>query len=238
MTSDREQRWQQNTSKPLSFPKISLKELMRGQPRWNIGQLLVWIATNDPGAVAAASEARDPEKAGDFYEGIPWAAVAALILEDRSLREQEKPGEWINAAIAVLRSGRIYSFGRVNKQPSHQFEGFEWDQFYIHLGHDWYPSVKWRGTDAGPIEEISFDAQSILNECPVMRKSVDRKKRGPFPSKRERVKNEMRDDIKNGKRSVESLQKAKEQCLANYYSVSRETVRAARNEVLSELQGP
>jgi hypothetical protein len=234
-TAFSERRWRKIALQPLCFPKISIEELLRVLPRWNIGQLLVWIATKDPAAVSAAREDMDPNKPGEVFAGIPGDAIAALILEDRSMRAQTRPEEWTSTAVTASRSGRIVSYGRVNKQPLRKLGELEWEQFYIHIAHDWAPSVRWRH-NRGLIEGVIFDAQSVISEIPAPPGSVNRKKRGPFPFKFEQIKKEMLEDINSGRRSVESLRKEKQQSLAKSYASSRETVQSARKAVLSEFE--
>src|SRR5262249_39527720 len=57
--------------------------------------------------------------------------------------------------------------------------------------------------------------------------------RGPRAETRARVEGAMRSDIESGKVTQESLKKTPEKALAAHYGASRDTVRKARNSVLS-----
>jgi hypothetical protein len=61
------------------------------------------------------------------------------------------------------------------------------------------------------------------------------RRRGPEPTTRDRVAEAMRRAIRDGQSTVAALKDAKEEALASTHSCSRETVRNARNLVLSEF---
>lgn len=63
------------------------------------------------------------------------------------------------------------------------------------------------------------------------------KPRGRPATQRNRVANQMRDEIARGTHSAATLAAEKEEALAAAYGVSRETARLARNSVLSEIDG-
>jgi hypothetical protein len=62
-------------------------------------------------------------------------------------------------------------------------------------------------------------------------------RRGRHPKKLEQVKEAMRGDIRDGKRTAESLGAMLEKELENTYGASRDTTRKARAAVLSEIVG-
>ena len=64
-----------------------------------------------------------------------------------------------------------------------------------------------------------------------------RKPRGPRPEKRKQVVQKMMDKIKSGSTTVDQLRGEKEEALAVQYGVSRDTVRKARAEVLTQSHG-
>lgn len=66
-------------------------------------------------------------------------------------------------------------------------------------------------------------------------RSPSSNRRGPPPIKREQAREAMRRDIQEGKRSVEELRNMREKELEANYLFSRDTLRKARNEVLSEF---
>jgi hypothetical protein len=61
------------------------------------------------------------------------------------------------------------------------------------------------------------------------------RKRGPKAKKFEAIKTSMRNDLRQGKRTKLELQTMREKELAAIYHASRDTVRRARNALLSEL---
>jgi hypothetical protein len=60
--------------------------------------------------------------------------------------------------------------------------------------------------------------------------------RGPRPDKRLRVEAAMRDNIGDDSYKAQALRLAKEEQLATFHNVSRDTIRRARRTVLSEFQ--
>jgi hypothetical protein len=63
------------------------------------------------------------------------------------------------------------------------------------------------------------------------------RRRGPKPTKRDQVKDHMRDDIEQGRRTQADLRKMSEKELLNAYPYckSRHTVREARKGVVAEI---
>jgi hypothetical protein len=67
--------------------------------------------------------------------------------------------------------------------------------------------------------------------------SVPRGVRGRKPRKREMIEQAMKRDILEGRTSLATLQEMLEKNLVEFYDASRDTVRKARNAVVSELVG-
>jgi hypothetical protein len=65
--------------------------------------------------------------------------------------------------------------------------------------------------------------------------SGEPRKRGPKAQKFRRIKERMKADIQSGQWTRADLENAQEKELESKYSASRDTVRAARNELLSEI---
>jgi hypothetical protein len=65
-----------------------------------------------------------------------------------------------------------------------------------------------------------------------------KRRRGAKPTKLERVKEAMKSDIRQGRRTVAELSKMREKDLAAEYDVSRDTVRKARNAVSKLVKNP
>jgi len=66
---------------------------------------------------------------------------------------------------------------------------------------------------------------------------VGKRPRGRKPNKFEQVKEAMRVDLRQGRRTVADLQEMLEKDLAGTYGVSRDTARRARNAVVAEFDG-
>jgi hypothetical protein len=62
------------------------------------------------------------------------------------------------------------------------------------------------------------------------------RRRGPRPRKSEQTMEAMRDDIRQGRRTMSDLEEMLEKDLAAHYGVSRDTARKARSAVLSEMK--
>src|SRR5262249_2072156 len=90
-----------------------------------------------------------------------------------------------------------------------------------------------------PIEkpsELHEKAQNSTHRKQVPPVRLEVRKRGPGPVKLEKVKQEMRRDIQEGRQTVASLRAMREKELQAYGGgVSRDTGRKARDVVLSEL---
>ncbi len=61
------------------------------------------------------------------------------------------------------------------------------------------------------------------------------RKRGPVPATLQRVKNGMYGEVRSGKMNIEQLMSLPEDSLAAQFSVSRDTIRRAKNAILSEI---
>jgi hypothetical protein len=201
---------------------------LRRDPRWSIEQVLVWIASRDLSAVAAANDVQTGPGMGRI--------VAAVDLADASAASEDRSA-WAVAAITQLRSGRLDSVGRVNGEALRNLAPFEWDQFKIVFDHVGCPRVDWNGSHGGRIENVGVDAVGVLKEFPATRQSSYLKP-GPQPKKRELTKLRMMEDIRSSRLTLSDLKALKEEFMRAQYGVSRQTAREARDEVLSELETP
>jgi hypothetical protein len=80
----------------------------------------------------------------------------------------------------------------------------------------------------------------LVEPAPPLAESVPAsalRRRGPPATRFERVKQAMKNDILQGQFTLDWLDNAYEKTLADRYQVSRDTVRKARNAVVSELRG-
>ena len=205
-------------------PPITKRDLLRRDRRWSLEQFLVWIATRDLRAVAAANDVQTGPGMG-FAVAAVELEIAGATTEDRSA--------WAQAAITALKSGRLDSFGRVNGEALRKLEPFEWDQFEICFNHAVYPRIVWNGSYGGKIENVGIDAVGVLKEFPAILQSGGQKS-GPKPNKREGTKLRMIEDIRSGKFTVDKLRSMLQDAMAKEYGVSRYTALKA----LSELETP
>jgi hypothetical protein len=81
----------------------------------------------------------------------------------------------------------------------------------------------------------AIPAGEFLTLTPTRRPAIQGRKRGPTPEKLARVMEAMRGDIREGRKTTDSLSAMKEEALAATYNVSRDTARKARTAVLSKF---
>jgi hypothetical protein len=102
------------------------------------------------------------------------------------------------------------------------------------------PPPSWWDTPVGATADglsVSADTTPISvatlqNPTPA----ISGRRRGPRPWQFERIREEMRKDIRQRRRTVTELQNMREKELASQYRVSRDTARKARQAVLSESE--
>ena len=146
--------------------------------------------------------------------------------------EQSRPlKEWF------VRRGRFHSPGYWSQKCTKLFRSDVNKVLCLARGSD-KPTT---GTPATSTSRAALEGE----ETPVGPKSAGRsrrpdavgpaRRRGPRPRKLDRTKDAMRDDVRQGRFTVEDLSSMVEEALAANYGVSRDTARKARNEVLSEF---
>jgi hypothetical protein len=116
---------------------------------------------------------------------------------------------------------------------------------------NWDNQIDWDAGKVGPYSSVLIKRASIEawltrrgqaateTEAPAAPSDANAqaRRRGPKPRKRNQVKNRMRDDIKQGRRTRADLEKMSEKELLNAYPdcKSRHTVREARKDVVAEI---
>jgi hypothetical protein len=159
---------------------------------------------------------------------------------------------WSVATTLLLRAlkyGKLAAFVLVNGQPQPLDPTFwrqwvnTWRPFAVNpLGKKGEPKYLLRLKDFGrwnvkhgqpDLSRIS-DMEAISHQS-IPRLALAAKKRGPKGQKKETVKAKMKNDLATGQFTNESLEAEKEEALRARYGASRDTVRKARNELMSEL---
>jgi len=144
--------------------------------------------------------------------------------EERRLRINKAIGELLEAAESAIQP--IW----LNNEPAVPLNANAARQMYNILD-----SKMWLTPQ--PLDALYFDRVAILQHWPKSTRTTSRslaRKRGPAPVQRDKVITAMKGDVDSGKISLDELQSDKEEALASRYSASRETVRKARKEVLSD----
>jgi hypothetical protein len=150
--------------------------------------------------------------------------------EDRRLRINKAIDELLEAAKSAIKP--IW----LNNEPAIPLDADAARQMYNILD-----SKMW--LTRGPLDALYFNRVAILQHWPKSTRTAltgedhAGKKRGPPSLKRDKVVADMKSDIASGKTSLEQLKHEKEEFLAKQYGgVSRETVRNARDQVVSEIE--
>jgi hypothetical protein len=106
----------------------------------------------------------------------------------------------------------------------------------------WWGDVGEANADVGEANTQSTDAHRPERRASgpnqpsrVLKSETAPRVRGRRPEKLQQVKEAMKTDLRRGRYTVASLQETMEKQLAATYGVSRDTVRKARNAVVSEI---
>jgi Bacterial regulatory proteins, gntR family len=86
-------------------------------------------------------------------------------------------------------------------------------------------------TSTKPADQLPPDDVIKIPSAPSKNRASLKRRRGAKPEKLERVKEAMKNDIRQGRRTVAELSNMREKDLAAEYNVSRDTARKARNAV-------
>jgi hypothetical protein len=162
--------------------------------------------------------------------------IAATITAEELDWEQSRPAKpWIVRRGAVQPAGYWYlesiELSRIDvtnvlctvEQPSHALEHAPGEARATSRSH---PASDGNATSNGP--------RSRGPQSPVR---APARRRGARPTKFQRVSSAMREDVRQGRRTMAELKNMLEKNLAEAYGVSRDTARKARNAVVSEFGG-
>ncbi len=97
----------------------------------------------------------------------------------------------------------------------------------------WWDTPVGAATDGVSVSADTTPISGATSQNPTL--AISGRRRGPRP-KFERIREEMRKDIRQRRRTVTELQNMLEKELASHYNVSRDTARKAREAVLSESE--
>ena len=107
-------------------------------------------------------------------------------------------------------------------------------QWITACGHT--PPEFWRRPQSNVLSPAPAPAPAVASGL-LQPPKLPSRQRGPAPVKFTRVKAAMYEEAKSGKMNINELMTVSEEALSAQYDVSRETVRKARNAVLSEIVG-
>jgi hypothetical protein len=231
-------------------------------PRWHLGQCIVWIATRDLNAVVRVTN-------GDLFEFRNIAAAVhrqAVIVNESAIgprQEDGAPPKLVNAVdhksiwpqlVGELYSNRIGATGippgdtvprKIDPSEFHglnigySFPGSAVPHLFRKGGRTAFTDVRVLRDDVmaafpGEPAQAIMPAEQCAVSAPNAGLSGEVKRRGRKPTKIEKVKDAMRAEIREGRRTRDGLRDMLEKNFEPTYNASRTTVRAARNAVLSE----
>lgn len=182
-----------------------------------------------------ASGVTEQQAKADICNAVADRKIVARVVIDKS---------------HLLDGGRTFSGGNVGIPPRLNATDFDWAQSRPlkpwSIGPMRGEHYAWLGGwEERPISLIELSTENV---CEVLcnaeipsgphQRSTNPRNAGRKPTKLERTKTAMRDDIKTEKLTPDQLKEMLQKNLAERYRVSRETACKARKGVLSEINSP